>query len=126
MTAVNVSLVMFRGSTSVVEQLARLLPGGRGAASLAARLMSAAERSSIRFASLNSWGLIGRGLRITPLPSRSARMRNAAIRPNGLSLAGIRYHGANFVDVSSNARSLQHSLPGGYGYENPRTTASIA
>src|SRR5262245_38679161 len=31
MTAVNVSLLMFRGSTSAVEQLARLLPGGRGA-----------------------------------------------------------------------------------------------
>jgi putative ABC transport system substrate-binding protein len=30
MTAVSVSLVMFRRSTSVVEQLARLLPGGRG------------------------------------------------------------------------------------------------
>src|SRR5262249_5579220 len=75
-------------------------------ASFAARLMSAAERSSICFASLNSRGLIGRGLRLTPFPSCSARMRNAAIRPNSLSLAGIRYHGANFVDVSSNMSSI--------------------
>jgi hypothetical protein len=75
-------------------------------ASFAALLMSAAERSNIRFASLYSWGLIGRGLRLTPLPNCSTRMRNAAIRPNGLSLAGIRYHGANFVDVSSNMSSI--------------------
>src|SRR5262245_35994616 len=75
-------------------------------ASFAARLMSPAERFNIRFASLNSWGLIGRGLRGTPVPSRSARMLNAAIRPNGLSLAGIRYHGANFVDVSANMSSI--------------------
>src|SRR6516165_10590917 len=72
----------------------------------AARLMSAAERLSIRFACLNSLGLIGRGFRETPFPSRFARMQNAAIRPNGLSLAGIRYHGANFVDVSSNMSSI--------------------
>src|SRR5499427_8329248 len=52
----------------------------------AARLMSAAERLSIRFACLNSLGLIGRGFRETPFPSRFARMQNAAIRPNGLSL----------------------------------------
>src|ERR1041385_2105482 len=68
---------------------------------LAARLMSAAETPSIRLACLNSWGLIGCGFRETPFPSRSAITRNAAIRPNGLSLAGIRYQGANFVDVSS-------------------------
>src|SRR5580700_7141377 len=42
-------------------------------ASFAARLMSAAERSSIRFASLNSWGLIGRGLRVTPVPVGNLR-----------------------------------------------------
>src|SRR5262249_31871023 len=67
----------------------------------AARLMSAAETPSVRLACLNSWRLIGRGFRDTPFPSRSAMTRNAAIRPNGLSLAGIRYQGANFVDVSS-------------------------
>src|SRR5262249_31403524 len=72
----------------------------------AARLMSAAERPSLRLACLNSWGLIGRGFRGTPFPRRCARTRNATIRPKGLSLAGIRYHGANFVDVSSNISSI--------------------
>jgi hypothetical protein len=46
-----------------------------------ARATSEAERSSVRLASSSRSGSIGRGSSDTSSPSRSARMRKAAIRP---------------------------------------------
>src|ERR1700722_12338910 len=80
----------------------------RGAGS-EARLISEGDKTSTRFASLITLGSIGRGSSDTSLPSRSSRIRKAAIRPYGLSFAGIRCHGARFVEVSSIISSIAAS-----------------
>jgi hypothetical protein len=56
---------------------------------------------SMRSAASATFGSSGLGASDTSLASRSAMMRRAAIRPYGLSLAGIRRHGAR---VSAHTR----------------------
>src|SRR5262249_61063901 len=92
-----------------------------------ARLMSAAETPSIPLACLNSWGLIGRGFRDTPFPSRSAMTRNAAIRPTACRWlgSGTRVQ-ILLMSLPTCPRSPQHNLTGGGGFEKPPRNTSLA
>ena len=83
------------------------------------------ERSNRCAAASAILGSSGRGSKRSPSPRRSMSIVNAARRPYGLSLAGMRCQGAFFVEVSRAClRSRPRSLPSETDYASPHGIAS--